>query len=410
MFELLSHITRGTLTVRDPDGVEHVFGEGAVAGSTIAATSLSATLIVHRWEFFSRVLSEGSLGLGESYMDGWWDVEHDRVADCLGIFFRNDLDEEIRTNILLLFKLQAQRLLTKPATAQRSRKNVLKHYDLGNDFFAQMLDPTMTYSCGILDDRFPLTDPANALEAMQRRKYDLVCRKLKLRSGQHLLDVGCGWGGMICHAAKHYGVRATGVTLSDEQHAWAEKRIFQEGLRGLVTVERKDYRDVEGTFDAFVSIGMFEHVGDEQYRTFMRKARSVLAPGGAGLLHTIGWSGLHSASGFDPWMQTYIFPGAHIPPLSRITAEMEAADLTIGHVENFKLHYAETLRKWKENVDAHRPAIRALSPRYNTRFLRMWDFYLQSCEAGFRQSRLVLYQVLFSAGKEWTLPLRFRFD
>lgn len=402
LHEMLSHLEKGTVTLRDPDGYEHAFGK--------TGTGPDAYVHIDRWEFYPRLLRDRSLGLGESYMDGWWSAEDGDLVSFIGTLLLNDIERTVRHSPALLLRMARLHLSRRPSSQRRSADNVHAHYDLGNDFFALMLDPSMAYSCGFLDGVSAADAPANTLEAMQERKHDLVCRKLDLKEGQRLLDVGCGWGGLLFHAAKHYGVHAHGVTLSAEQEAWIKRRVREEGLDDRITVERKDYRAIDGTFDAFASIGMFEHVGDRWYGTFMRTIASVLIDGGRGLLHTIGWGQENRSIGSNPWITKYIFPGGHLPSLDRIVAELQRAGCTVGHMENFKLHYAETLRKWKANVADNIDRIRALPNGYDERFLRMWDFYLQSCEAAFRYGKLQLYQVLFQKGWEWTLPSRFRYS
>lgn len=399
LYAILSHVKRGTLVVREPDGTRRTFGE--------ENSDLSAEIAIHDWAMFTRILADGTLGAGETYMDGMWDVTDNKLMECLGIILMNDIDDVVGQQWVSLVKTGLARLLTRPWSALRSRANVHHHYDVGNAFFRLMLDPSMAYSCGILDDQYPVTADKNSLANMQWRKHELVCKKLGLQKDERLVDIGCGWGEMICYAARAYGVKAVGITLSDEQYAWAKQRVENEGLSDRVEVKKMDYRDLTGEFDAFVSIGMFEHVGDENYGTFMRKANELLRPGGRGLLHTIG--DIVPGAGYDPWMQKYIFPGGHLPSLDRIIIEMENAGFTIGHVENFKVHYAETLRHWKENVDAHKEQIAFLGPPHDERWFRMWDYYLQSCEAGFRYGKLALYQTLFSKGHDWVLPMRFRF-
>jgi cyclopropane-fatty-acyl-phospholipid synthase len=343
-------------------------------------------------------------------MDGWWNVSQGTLADFVGVLLANDLGYMVRQHWSLLLRIVALYITRRPSSAERSGANVRHHYDLGNAFYRLMIGPSMTYSCGVLDDRHPLDHPENSLESMQDRKHDLVCKKLGLRSGERLLDIGCGWGGLLFHAAKKYGVRAHGVTLSSEQEAWIKEKISLENLSDRVTVERKDYREVVGEFDAIASIGMFEHVSDKWYGTFMRRMGALLRPEGRGLLHTIGWPKTSRLLEADPFIETYIFPGGHIPSLDRIVVEMQKAGFIIGHIENFKPHYAETLRRWMQNVNIHRQKISELSAQFDERFFRMWEYYLQSCDAAFRYGELQLYQVLFAKGKEWVFPLRMRFD
>ncbi|MDB4978026.1 MAG: methyltransferase, cyclopropane fatty acid synthase [Candidatus Peribacteria bacterium] len=398
-YDVLSGISFGHLIVRDPDGVTHEFGT--------AQTEPHATMVIRNWQFYARVLTYGSLGLGESYMDGWWAVEDDRLCECIGIFLKNDVEKALWKNPLLISRMLYHYIATKPINSFRSKSNVHHHYDLSNQFFRLMLGPSMTYSCGVLEQTTNAMQ--NTLEAIQARKYDLVCRKLQLQPGDRLLDIGCGWGGLLFHAARYYGVQATGITLSSNQAEWIRARIQNQKWSRLVRVEEKDYREAEGTYDAVASIGMFEHVGDAQYGTFMQKVAALLKPDGKGLLHTIGWQKRTWASVQDAWMSTYIFPGGHLPSLDRITAEMQKAEFLIGHIENFKPHYAETLRLWKRNVDANRQNIEKLDAHFDTRFFRMWDYYLQACDAGFRYGRLQLYQILFSSGRQWAFPQRFHY-
>lgn len=254
----------------------------------------------------------------------------------------------------------------------------------------------MTYSCG-----YQLR-PTDDLETMQRQKYELICRKLALQPGESLIDIGCGWGGMLIYAAQNYGITGTGITLSNEQAALAKKRITEHGLDDKIKIEIRDYREIEGQYDKFVSIGMFEHVGKGNFAAFMEQAKALLKPHATGLLHTIA---TESSEKVSPWLEKYIFPGVYIPQLHEIAREMRTAKLTIAHCENLKLHYAETLRHWRENFITNRETIAALSPMYNERFQRMWDLYLQSSEASFRYGSVQIYQILFFRDKQWKLDM-----
>jgi cyclopropane-fatty-acyl-phospholipid synthase len=277
---------------------------------------------------------------------------------------------------------------------------VQHHYDLGNDFYQHFLDRTLTYSCGY---RLQETD---SLEQMQLQKYDLICRKLALKPGESLIDIGCGWGRMLIYAAENYGISGTGVTLSVEQAKLAEERIEQKGLSDRLKIVIADYREVGGQYDKFVSIGMFEHVGKNNFATFMEKASELLTPDGIGMLHTIVTD---SNERNGPWVDKYIFPGGYAPQLHELTQELWNAKLSLAHCENLKPHYAETLKRWAQNFTSNKAQIASLGQMYDERFLRMWYMYLQSFESSFRYGALHVYQLLFYKGKEWRLgiPLTF---
>jgi cyclopropane-fatty-acyl-phospholipid synthase len=229
-----------------------------------------------------------------------------------------------------------------------------------------------------------------------------------LKQGERIVDLGCGFGGMRRHAAKNHGVTGVGCTLSADQAEWANRMIRDEGLHERIQVKLMDYRDMQGTFDKVVSIGMAEHAWQNGYGTLMGKAASLIPEGGIGLVHTIG--DVNAPSDFyDPWMNRYIFPGARLPRLQELIEAANGAGLLVGHVENLKPHYAETLRLWRAKFAANRDTIRALGPQYDTRFLRMWDYYLQVSDATFRHGACQLYQLLFCKGQKWTLPMRMTF-
>lgn len=384
---LHTHVKKGKLIVDDYDNTRHTFGD--------PASAWSARLIVHRERFHDRVLAQRSLGIGEAYMDGDWDAENDDIANVIGLFLANDVGRGIVESVPTLARIALHILRTSPALRLQSARNVAHHYDLGNDFYARMLDASMTYSCGLQ------LHESDTLEQMQRNKFELMCRKLNLRPGATVIDVGCGWGGFLLYAAKEYGIQGVGITLSPNQLQFARHRAEEEGTAHRVTFRLQDYRDTEGQFDAFVSVGMFEHVGSRQYRIFFRKMQSLLKPGGVGLLHTIGTTGM---SGFSPWINRYIFPGGELPKLEQIVRPMRSAGLLVAHIENLKPHYAHTLRHWKRNFRTHWSIIASMGDRFNERFRRMWSFYLQSCEAGFEHGLLQLYQVLTVNDREWTLP------
>lgn len=394
LYQLFSLIKEGNLTVINPQGKIFHFGQVEV--------SPALHLRVHNPGTYDRVLAFGALGFGEAYMEGWWDEENDNLIELLGLFYRSNVYAKAnqRVTIPLLLKVIIQRLRTVPTQIQNSRKNVQHHYDLGNDFYQHFLDPTLTYSCGY---RIRETD---TIEQMQLQKYELICKKLALQPGESLIDIGCGWGGMLIYAAENYGVSGTGITLSEEQAALAKERIEEKGLSDKIKIAIADYREIEGQYDKFVSIGMFEHVGKGSFATFMQKASELLTPNGVGMLHSIV---TQSNERNGAWSAKYIFPGGYAPQLHELTQELWNAKLPIAHCENLKPHYAETMKRWAENFTNNREKIASLGSTYDERFLRMWYLYLQSFEASFRYGSLHVYQLLFYKGKQWRLdfPLTF---
>lgn len=331
---------------------------------------------IHDPRFYRRVLQDGSLGFGESYMDGWWDVE-----SLDGLVFRlltGDLKAQVRKDHGALLKVLWYRLLN-PQSLRAAPRHIEAHYEIGLDLFQAMLDPTMAYSCAYWQG-------AETLEEAQEAKLDLICRKLQLTEGMRLLDIGCGWGSLVKHAAERYGVKATGITLSAEQAAFAS-----EVCRGLpVEIRVEDYRAHRGVHDAVASVGMFEHVGPRNYRTYMEAVDRSLAPGGISLLHTI--AGNERTSHADPWLHRYIFPGSNLPTLGQIGGVAEGLFL-VEDVHNFGPHYDLTLLAWHQTFERAWPE---LKERYSERFRRMWNYYLLSCAAAFRARYTQLFQVVLS--------------
>jgi len=326
--------------------------------------------------FYERVLAGGSLALGESYMDGWWDC--DRVDQLFDRLLRARLDKRARRDKRMLAVVLKAKLLNPQS---RSRAFIIgrRHYDIGNRLFTHMLDKRMNYSCGFWAD-------AKTLDDAQEAKLDLICRKLNREPGMKVLDIGCGWGGFARWAAETRGVRVVGVTVSREQAGFAA-----EYCRGLdVRIEMADYRDVKETFDRIVSIGMFEHVGDRNYRTYMRVVRRCLKPGGLFLLHTI--AGNTSVRTTDAWINRYIFPHSMLPSAKQICSAAERV-LVLEDWHSFGQYYDPTLMSWHENFTRN---WEELKERYDDRFYRMWSYYLLMCAGSFRARRNQLWQIVFS--------------
>ena len=332
---------------------------------------------VHNKLFYTRVLSGKSLGLGESYMDGWWDCE--ALDQFCYQMLRGRIDKQIKVKnpAFLLHVLRAYFL-----NAQSKKRAYIvgkQHYDTGNDLFSLMLDQRMIYSCGYWKG-------ADNLDQAQVNKLDLVCRKLHLKPGMKVLEIGSGWGGFAKYAAENYGVSVHGVTVSKEQKEYA-----QESCKGLDTLfELKDYRDLYGNYDAIASIGMFEHVGYKNYRKYMEVARRCLDDDGLFLLHTIGRNTPSRST--DPWTNKYIFPNGMIPSPAQISKSAQGL-FVIEDWHNFGEDYDPTLMAWNENFQK---SYDSLKDKYDERFKRMWEYYLLMCAGTFRSRRNQLWQLVLS--------------
>ena len=336
---------------------------------------------IHDQRFFARVLAQGSLGLGESYMDGWWDVES--LDGMLCRLLRSGIDQRVHGLGEIWDGLRAHVLNLQ--SGRRAFEVGERHYDLGNDLYAAMLGKRLVYSCGYW--RGAAGRPVDGLDDAQEAKLDLVCRKLQLQPGLRVLDIGCGWGEALKYAAERYGVSGVGVTVSREQAECA--RGLCAGLP--IEIRLQDYREVEDRFDRVFSMGMFEHVGVRNYATYFDVARRCLAdPHGLFLLHSIGSN--VSADHTDPWIARYIFPNSMLPSARQI-ADCVEGRFVIEDWHNFGADYDRTLQAWRGNIEA---AWDRLPPRYDERFRRMWRFYLAGSMASFRARRIQLWQLVLS--------------
>jgi cyclopropane-fatty-acyl-phospholipid synthase len=332
-------------------------------------------LKVNDERLWDRVLADGSLGVGEAYMDGWFDSP--RLDEFLTRAVRASIDTRLPSLHELWLAIKAR--IINVQTPQRSLTVGERHYDVGDDLYTRMLDPRMIYSCGYW------TRATNLVEA-QEHKLDLICRKLGLAPGMRVLDIGCGWGGAAEFAAERYGVEVVGVTISRNQAVLARERC----KRLPVDIRFQDYRSIEGKFDRVYSIGMFEHVGTRNHRTFFETTRRLLAQDGLMLLHTIG--NRRSQKANDPWIEKYIFPNSKIPCRAEIDQASDGL-WTIEDWHDFGVDYDRTLMAWSENFEAHWPA---LAEKYGERFHRMWHFYLMASAASFRSRSNQLWQVVMS--------------
>ncbi len=332
-------------------------------------------LRVHDDRLYARVFAHGSLGLGEAYMDGWWDV--DDLPAMFTKLLLAGLDQELKTLDTLLANLKARFLNLQ--RGERAFDVGKVHYDLGNDLFHAMLGKRMVYSCGYWAR-------ATNLDEAQVAKLDLVCRKLQLTPDQRVLDIGCGWGEALKYAAENYGVAGVGITISQEQADYA--RQLCAGLP--IEIRLQDYREIDETFDAVYSIGMFEHVGGRNYRSYFEAVRRCLKDDGLSLLHTIGSNGKPAQT--DPWIDRYIFPHSMMPAASEVTSALEEL-FVVEDWHNFGADYDLTLMAWRDNIEAAWPTLPA---SYDERFRRMWRYYLAVSAAVFRSRRDQLWQLTLS--------------
>lgn len=337
-------------------------------------------ITVHDDRLFRATALHGVIGFGEAYLNGWWDCQAiDQLYDRA---MRADVLRHLRRHPRVIARWLKETLFNLQSRRGAAR-NVRRHYELGNDLFAATLDKRMTYSCGFWQR-------ARNLDQAQQDKLELVCRKLGLQPGMRVLDIGCGWGSFAGYAAERYGCHVTGITLSSAQINYARNAC--DGLP--VEIQRRDYRDVDQQFDRVVSIGMFEHVGDKNYRTFMRAAERALKPDGLFLLHFFAtqrsWPNLLDTE--VTWVSRHVFPGMVVPSLKQVGAAIDGVFVT-EDLHNFGADYDPTLMAWHENFQRNWPTI---ADRYDERFRRLWSFYLQSCAGAFRCRKYQLWQLVFS--------------
>ena len=381
---LLQRLRAGTLTIVEPGGAQLTYGSGAPdAGPAARATVRSA----RAW----RKLLRGSIGLADSYAEGLWDSP-DLVA-VIRLAARNAaLTDRARRRLLPLTRpVRTARALARPSTRFRRRRDIAAHYDLGDELFSRMLDPTMTYSCALFES------PRATLERAQRAKLELICEKLELGAGDRVLEIGTGWGSFALHAARTRGCHVTTTTISRDQHTYATARVREAGLAGRVAVLRQDYRDLRGRYDKLVSIEMIEAVGFRHTGTFLSACSRLLEPDGAMLLQAITIDDrvyeIEKAS--RSFIKQRIFPGGSLPSLEVLTRELRRhTDLQLVAFQDITSHYVTTLRRWRERFAAHAGELAALG--YDQRFQRLWSLYLAYCEAGFAERRICDVQLLLA--------------
>ncbi len=388
---MASHLHGGTLVVVDPDGT-HRFGDGGP----------EVTMTVHDPAVYWSTLRQGSVGLGRDYADGLWDCDDlTTLTRVLSRGLRPVTAVQDRVGQVVGSSTDWFRRF-RPPSKHADRHNIRSHYDVSNDFFTLMLDETMTYSSAVF------TDPGMSLADAQRAKLDRLCTKLGLGPDDHLVEIGTGWGGFACHAAANYGCRVTTTTISDAQFRYASKRVVGEGLADRVTVLNADYRDLTGTYDKLVSIEMIEAVDWRQHDTFFRACAGLLHDRGIMALQAITMEdrSFERAKNGTDFVREYIFPGGCVPSMEAITRSLRrATPMMVVDVEDIGRHYAETLHRWRVNLAEHTDEVTSLG--LDTRFQRLWTFYLCYCEGAFLERHVSDVQMVM-AMPDWQAPMSVR--
>jgi cyclopropane-fatty-acyl-phospholipid synthase len=380
---LLSYfVVDGDLTVIDHKGCAHRYG--------VRGSEPKVAIRLHDPGLYLPLAVYPSLHIGRAYVQGSLTIEEGKLLDFINLLLINQA--RLDQSALGSLRRWREEVLRWPAVVNlrsRARRNIHHHYDYETDFYRLFLDNDLQYSCAYF------SDSVNSLEEAQEAKKRHIASKLALRRGMRVLDVGCGFGGLALYLARNYGVHVTGITLSTEQLRTARDRAAKQGLAHLVDFRAEDYRTTIGRFDRIVSVGMFEHVGRPHYGQFFKHVQRLLADNGVAVLHTIGRHTLPSP--INVWIRKNIFPGAYVPTMSQLSPILEARSLWLTDFENLRLHYAMTLADWHRRFQANRQRVRMLDPkRFDDRFCRMWEYYLQSCEASFRCGGLTVFQLQFT--------------
>ncbi|MEO3402424.1 cyclopropane-fatty-acyl-phospholipid synthase family protein [Mucilaginibacter sp. CAU 1740] len=388
VLKFLSKMDKGTLYLTLPDG-EHITigtGEG----------NISAMIMVHDEAFYKRLILFGDIGFGEAYVDGLWDT--DNITNVIKWVLLNienapgvsgSKTQALSLNLLKLFNKLSH--FKRANTVEGSRKNISEHYDLNNDFFASFLDPTMTYSAAYFYKN------GLSLEEAQLAKYDRLCRQLHLKPTDHVLEIGSGWGGNAIYMAKTYGCKVTSLTISEEQHKLAVERVEEAGLSHKVSIELKDYRQLEGTFDKIVSVEMLEAVGYNFMDVYFKKCHDLLKKNGILAIQVITSPDSRYAAlrkGVD-WIQKHIFPGSLLPSVGAINNSINrTGDMTMVDLKDLGLDYAATLKLWFDAFNANLPTVRSLG--FDDRFIRKWNYYLCYCEAAFAMRNINVMHLVYT--------------
>ncbi len=398
--KLFSGMPTGGLLLRYSDGSTHQYGTD---GHNIQAE----INLNDDNEFFRRCVAYGNVGLGEAYMDKIWDTPD--IKAVISWFIRNmKAKEDLKGSSNKIKKVNKLKIFNKlfhaarANTIRNSKKNIAEHYDLGNDFYKLFLDPSMTYSSGIFSNQ------NTTLEEAQFAKYDALCKKLQLKKGDNVLEIGCGWGGFACHAATHYGCHITGVTISQEQLKYAIDRVKKEGLEKQIDLRLQDYREITGSFDHIVSIEMLEAVGDKFLPSYFSKCNELLKPDGAlGIqIITVPDSRYEQLKRGVDFIQRHIFPGSLLLSLGRINQVMkQTGELTTFQIDDMGIDYAKTLSEWHVRFNAQINNVKAQG--FDETFIRKWNYYLKYCEAAFATRNISVVQAIYTKpNNEKLIPIR----
>ena len=362
------NIKHGSFKLVHPNGDEQIYGSGQA----------SVVWKINDTRVLSKIVRNPLLNLGETYIEGGWDVEDGKLAELLTVLRTNFEDGFVRRGATAAYAA----ILQSWNNIGASMRNVSHHYDLDASLFRAFLDQDMHYSCAYF------RSPDQPLEEAQSAKCDHIRRKLCLKPGQKVLDIGSGWGSLGLYLADKEDVQVTGLTLSNEQLAVANKEAVRRGLDNQVQFRLEDYRNHHGKYDAVVSVGMFEHVGLRNFDGYFTKVAELLSRDGVAMIHTIGHTDRPTAT--NPWFRRHIFPGGYIPAISEITAAVERSPLVFADIEVWRQHYALTLKEWNRRFQTVRPEF---AREKGERFCRIWEFYLLACQTAFEVSNLVVYQL-----------------
>lgn len=388
VLQFLSNMKKGNAAITMPGGETINLGNGE--------GGISANINISDKRFFEKCLLFGDIGFGEAYTDGYWST--DSISNVIKWFLLNVEDapsisgSKLKTGTLNILKfLNRLHHLRRKNDPNRAKENIAEHYDLNNDFFRLFLDPTMTYSCA----RFK--EEGMNLQEAQIEKYESLCSSMYLKPGDHVLEIGSGWGGNAIYMAKKYGCSVTSITISEEQYKLAKERIAQEGMSDKVEIRLKDYREVTGQFDKIVSIEMLEAVGHEFLDAYFKKCHELLKPSGILALQVITSpdSRYHSLRKGVDWIQKHIFPGTLLPSVAAInTAINHTGDLTLVSLKEFGTDYARTLKLWREKFNESLQEVKKLG--FDDKFIRKWNYYLSYCEAAFAMRNIFVMQMIYS--------------